>query len=254
MVAAALWWVSSRTVTPAGHLSAQAAAFVDEASCASCHAAEHKAWTGSHHDRAMQDANTANVLGDFSGASFSHRGAKSKFFQRDGGYWINTDGPDGKPADFRVKHTFAVDPLQQYLLELPGGRLQAFTVAWDSERKRWFDLYPNERIDFHDELHWTKPSQNWNYMCAECHSTDLHKNYDAATRTYKTSYARINVGCQACHGPGSGHVDWAKQYQASSAGKKPANLRLRARSARARRECADRNVRSLSFATCRVLG
>ena len=200
----------------------------------------------------MQDANAANVLGDFSGASFSHRGAKSKFFQRDGSYWINTDGPDGKPADFRVKHTFAVDPLQQYLLELPGGRLQAFTVAWDTERKRWLDLYPNERIDFRDELHWTKPSQNWNYMCAECHSTDLRKNYDAATRTYKTSYARINVGCQACHGPGSGHVDWAKQYQASSAGKKPANLGfeldLRARDANVQIEtCARCHSRRAAF-------
>src|SRR4051812_9548565 len=224
VVAAALWWVSSRTVTPAGHLSAQSAAFVDEASCASCHAAEHKAWTGSYHDRAMQEASSENVLGDFSGASVSRQGAKSTFFQRDGGYWINTNGPDGKPADFRVKHTFAVDPLQQYLLELPGGRLQAFTVAWDVERKRWLDLYPNERIDSHDELHWTKPSQNWNYMCAECHSTDLHKNYDAATKTYKTSYARINVGCQACHGPASRHVDWTRQYPAGSAAGKPANL------------------------------
>jgi tetratricopeptide (TPR) repeat protein len=172
----------------------------------------------------MQEANAQNVLGDFSGVSFSHRDTKARFFQRDGGYWINTDGPDGKPADFRVKNTFGLDPLQQYLLELPGGRLQAFTVAWDAERKRWFDLFPNERIDFHDELHWSRPSQNWNYMCAECHSTDLHKNYDAATRTYNTTYARVNVGCQACHGPGSGHVDWAKQYQTGSAGKRPDRL------------------------------
>ena len=89
-------------------------------------------------------------------------------------------------------------------------------------------------------------------MCAECHSTDLHKNYDAATATYKTSYARINVGCQACHGPGSGHVDWAKQYQAGSAGKKPANLGfdvdLRARDANAQIEtCARCHSRRAVF-------
>ena len=94
--------------------------------------------------------------------------------------------------------------------------MQALTTAWDVKRKRWFDLYPTERIDAHDELHWTKPSQNWNYMCAECHSTDLHKNYDAATRTYKTTFARIDVGCQACHGPGSRHVEWAERARGAS--------------------------------------
>jgi tetratricopeptide (TPR) repeat protein len=71
-------------------------------------------------------------------------------------------------------------------------------------------LYPKERIDAHDELHWTKPSQNWNFMCADCHSTDLKKNYDAKTDKFATTFEAINVGCEACHGPGSAHIDWAK--------------------------------------------
>ena len=47
-------------------------------------------------------------------------------------------------------------------------------------------------------------------MCAECHSTNLRRNYDAETDTYDTTWSEINVGCQACHGPGSEHVKWAK--------------------------------------------
>jgi len=71
--------------------------------------------------------------------------------------WLK--GPDGKPADFEIKYTFGVEPLQQYLIELPGGRLQAFTLAWDSRAKqnggqRWFALYPNEHIAPGDPLHW----------------------------------------------------------------------------------------------------
>jgi len=224
-VVTGVWWWMQHTRNAAGYSASSqhttAAAFVDEGTCASCHAAEHKAWIGSHHDRAMDVASASTVLGDFSGIDFVSRGTRSHFLQRDAAYSIGAPGPDGKVAAFHVKFTFGVDPLQQYLLELPGGRLQAYTVAWDVKRERWFDLYPNQRIGVHDELHWTRPSQNWNYMCAECHSTDLHKNYDAASATYRTSYARVDVGCQACHGPGARHVEWAQ-------GKAPSGTKTRA--------------------------
>ena len=200
--------------------SPAAAQYVDESGCAGCHEAQHKAWTGSHHDLAMQDASEQTVLGDFNDARFTYAGVTSRFFRRDGKFVVTTDGPDGKLADFEIKHTFGVDPLQQYLIELPGGRLQALSIAWDTKRKRWFHLYPNERVDYRDELHWTQPSQNWNHMCGECHATDYRKNYDAATGSYKTAAARFDVGCQACHGPASRHLEWAKRA-GESAPKRP---------------------------------
>ena len=136
---------------------------------------------------------------------------RSEFFRREGKFIVRTDGPDGRLADFEVRHTFGIYPLQQYLIKLPGGRLQALSIAWDarpaeSGGQRWFHLYPDERIDHRDELHWTKRQQNWNYMCADCHSTNLQKNYDATADTYATSWSEISVGCEACHGPGSEHV------------------------------------------------
>lgn len=182
------------------------ATFVDERSCVECHADQAQAWTGSHHDLAMQEATAATVLGDFANASFTQDGVQTRFFQRDGKFWVRTDGEDGRPADFEVKYTFGVEPLQQYLIPLDRGRLQAFTVAWDVAQRRWFHLYPDERIDHRDPLHWTRPSQNWNFMCAECHSTDLKKNYDPATASYNTTWHQIDVGCQACHGPASKHL------------------------------------------------
>lgn len=185
------------------------ATFVDESACASCHADQVKNWHGSHHDLAMQEMNASTVLGNFDNASFSKDGLRTRFFQRDGKYWINTDGADGKPADFEVKYTFGVEPLQQYLVALDRGRLQAFTIAWDVHARRWFDLYPDERIDHRDPLHWTQPSQNWNFMCAECHSTDVQKNFDLQARSYRTSWSQIDVGCQACHGPASTHLSTA---------------------------------------------
>ena len=140
------------------------ATFVDERSCIECHAAQAEAWTGSHHDLAMQEASAATVLGDFTDAAFKKDGVQTRFFQRDGKFWVRTEGEDGQLADFEVKYTFGVEPLQQYLIQLDRGRLQAFTIAWDVARRRWFHLYPDERIDHRDPLHWTRPLQNWNFM------------------------------------------------------------------------------------------
>ena len=217
VVGGAAWWLSgtSRQAPP----PQAAAEYVGASTCASCHAAEQKAWLGSHHELAMQEANAATVLGNFDGARFAHHGVESTFFKRDGKFVVRTDGPDGKLADFEIKYTFGVSPLQQYLIEFPGGRYQALGIAWDARPKaeggqRWFHLYPNEKIDHRDALHWTGLYQNWNLQCAACHSTNLKKGYDAAGNAYRTTFSEINVACEACHGPGSRHVEWAKKRQA----------------------------------------
>ncbi len=183
--------------------------------CARCHPREYQAWTGSHHDLAMQQATGETVLGDFDNHSLTHYGVRSLFFKRDGRFMVRTEGPDGRLGDFEIEYTFGVEPLQQYLVEFPGGRLQALSLAWDTRPKdeggqRWFHLYPDEKVAAKDELHWTQPSQNWNSMCAECHSTHLEKRYDPATRTFATTWSEIDVSCEACHGPGSQHVAWAE--------------------------------------------
>jgi len=164
----------------------------------------------------MQHATADTVRGDFNDAKFTFDRVTSSFFKRDGKFYVRTDGPDGKLADFEVKYTFGVEPLQQYLVELPGGRLQALAVTWDTRPKsaggqRWFRQYPNEKLDFRDELHWTQRSQNWNFMCADCHSSQVVKGYDVGTNTFKTSWKEISVGCESCHGPGSAHLVWAEK-------------------------------------------
>ena len=163
----------------------------------------------------MQHATAQTVRGDFSGVTYTRDGVTSSFFKRGERFFIRTDGPDGKLTDFEVKYTFGVEPQQQYLVELPGGRLQAVSVTWDTRPKeaggqRWFRQYPQERLDHRDELHWTRRSQNWNFMCADCHSTDVRKGYDAAQDRYDTRYAEISVGCESCHGPGERHLRWAR--------------------------------------------
>jgi len=204
--------------------SDEAPTFVGSARCADCHADEYAAWQGSQHSKAMQHATVATVLGDFDNAAFRYAKVTTIFFRRDDRFFVRTDGPDGSLSDFEVKYTFGVEPLQQYLVELPGGRLQALSISWDtrpSEKggQRWFHLYPDERVDHRDELHWTQPAQNWNVMCADCHSTHIRKNFDAVKRTFATTWSDLAVGCEACHGPSSSHVESPNAPDQLSVGK-----------------------------------
>jgi tetratricopeptide (TPR) repeat protein len=201
--------------------------YVGADACKSCHASEYRNWWGSHHQLAMQEVSDQTVLGDFRDATLTHFGLTSKFFRKDGKFLVHTDGPDGALRDYEVRYTFGVYPLQQYLVAFPDGRLQALPLAWDSRPKvqggqKWFHLYPKENIRAGDELHWTGLQQNWNFMCAECHATDLRKNYDAAANTFRTTWKDIDVACEACHGAGSAHVTWAKQNDHAAGSTAPA--------------------------------
>lgn len=191
--------------------AAPVAEFIGGEICANCHPEEAARWRNSHHDLAMQVADEATVLGDFDAAEFTYNDATSEFFRRDGSFWVRTDGPDGALAEFRITHTFGIEPLQQYLVELPAGRVQALSTAWDTRPtsqggQRWFHLYPDEAIDSADPLHWTGIFQSWNTSCASCHSTNLRKNYSVAMDSFATTFSSIDVDCEACHGPGSLHA------------------------------------------------
>ncbi len=184
--------------------------FVGNRKCADCHKKEYDSWQDSHHDHAMDVADDKSVLGDFKNAVFESHGITSRFFRMDGKYFVYTQGPNGKMGEFEITHTFGWYPLQQYLVPFPGGRMQCLPIAWDVREKRWYDLNPDAPVDPKDWLYWTNAGQNWNGMCAECHSTDLKKNFDIKSNTYQTTWSDIDVGCEACHGPGSEHVEWAE--------------------------------------------
>ena len=196
---------------PAKTAATTAPQFVGSDVCADCHADQYADWNDSHHDLAMQVADEATVLGDFEQSSFEYFGSTTEFFRENGKFVVRTANANGDSEDYVVTHTFGVAPLQQYLVEFPGGRLQSVPFAWDSRPaadggQRWFHVYGDEYIAPGDELHWTGRQQNWNYMCAECHSTNLQVNYEQDTDTFATTWSEINVGCEGCHGPASSHV------------------------------------------------
>ena len=180
--------------------------------CIECHQEEGKKWLNSHHKKAMEVADENTILGDFNNAVFKNPkdGMITKFFKKKNRYYVNTQGPDGKHNDYEVRFTFGVEPLQQYLVEFSGGKLQCIPVAWDTIKKKWFHVFPELKIHHGEWLHWSRGGANWNSMCADCHSTDFKKNYDKEEKKYHSTYSEINVGCRSCHGNMDEHLQWAK--------------------------------------------
>lgn len=187
--------------------------FAGTTECKQCHQDAFKKWQGSDHDLAMATATEETVLGDFNNIQFTdpQTGKPSRFFRENRKFMVETEGPDGKPGIFNISHTFGAYPLQQYLVPFSDGKLQCLSIGWDVEKKTWYRLPPYDISGHTDWLHWTRGAQTWNGMCAECHSTQLQKGYNLQTESYATTWFEINVGCEACHGPGSTHVEWAKR-------------------------------------------
>ena len=214
VIAAALLAVIATALLLARRPPDVPATFVGTTACAGCHQQAFDDWQQSHHRHAMELPDARSVLGDFDDARFEYFGTTSRFFRRDGDYFVETDNAAGELETFRIAYTFGWHPLQQYLVEFPDGRLQALGISWDSRPaaeggQRWFHLYPDERVDHADPLHWTGAFQNWNSRCSSCHSTGIEKAYSLQENSYRTSWKEVNVGCEACHGPGSRHLDWA---------------------------------------------
>ncbi|MDH3416898.1 MAG: multiheme c-type cytochrome [Gammaproteobacteria bacterium] len=192
--------------------------FVGSQQCASCHQDEYELWQGSHHELAMQVANDTTVLGDFSDVEFEYFETRTSFFRKDGSFMVRTDNAVGEQQDFEITYTFGVEPLQQYLVEFPDGRKQSLPFTWDTRPiddggQRWYHLYPDEYVGPGDPLHWTGQYFTWNTACADCHSTNLQLDYDIDSDTFQTTFDEISVGCEACHGPSSLHLEQAEAKQ-----------------------------------------
>jgi tetratricopeptide (TPR) repeat protein len=184
--------------------------FVGKDVCIDCHQTAYNNWKNSHHDQAMKIADSSTILADFNNTTFNHKGVKSTFYKKDGDFYVNTTDKNGKYQDYKIIYTFGATPLQQYIVKFPDGTYQCLITAWDSKKNKWFHLQPNLELAHDEWINWTGGAMRWNTACADCHSTNLEKNYDSKTETFNTTYSEIDVSCEACHGPASEHVTFYK--------------------------------------------
>lgn len=196
--------------------------YVGSDKCQSCHKEETKLFETSDHFHAMDSALPANVKADFNNTQFIYSGDTAFFSMRNGGYFVRTTDTSGVKKEFKVDYTFGWTPLQQYLVRFDDGRIQVLPFCWDTRPKekggqRWFHLYNKEKIAPDDELFWMGFNQNWNYMCADCHTTDFKKNFNLSNNNFQSTWGEQRVSCESCHGPASGHMEWTKNKDAGLA-------------------------------------
>ena len=181
--------------------------------CQQCHKKEFDQYRSSDHFHAMDSVSPASVKGNFNNSIFVYFGDTSFFYQRAGKYFVKTKDSTGNKKEFLISYTFGWKPLQQYLVRFNDGRIQSLPFCWDTRPKekggqRWFHLYNKENILPSDELFWMGYNQNWNYMCADCHTTNFQKNFNVTENIFHSTWNESRVSCESCHGPASGHIAW----------------------------------------------
>ncbi|MBY6005034.1 hypothetical protein KUV62_14020 [Salipiger bermudensis] len=203
-------WISAWLVLIAAPAIGQE--YLGSERCIACHTDAGAAWAGSHHQLAWTPATPETIAADFDGTAFTLGDMQARFrLSPDGKPQVSVTERDQVTTEYEVHSVIGVEPLQQYLLETEPGRLQSFDVVWDTEKGGWFHLYPDQNVGPEDGLHWTGPYKTWNSRCAACHATGFEANYDPRTRSFASTQVEIGVGCEACHGPGSAHADWAER-------------------------------------------
>lgn len=188
-------------------VSSDSDGYVGSATCKSCHSKEFDEWSGSHHFHAMEQPTDSSVKGDFNEKRFIADGDTLLFYKNNDAFMVRTKNKSGEEEDFEIAYTFGWHPLQQYLVETNNGRLQTLRASWDSEKGKWFNQYSGDTINPGEWLHWTGQSMTWNTMCANCHSTNVKKNYDLEKDAFHTTYSEVTVGCESCHGAGVEHIE-----------------------------------------------
>ncbi len=190
--------------------------FVGSAACAPCHRAQSDAYLGSHHAKALVTPGPEVAKARFDGGRFTSKlGGTTKFSMKDGAPSVTTPSAGGKAATLPIRYVSGVWPLEQYVVATERGKLQSLGVVWDSRTpqeggSKWFHVYGKSGIAPNDALFFTSSAQNWNHICADCHSTRVERRYDVAADSFDTRWAEQSVGCEACHGPGAEHVRAAK--------------------------------------------
>jgi len=185
--------------------------YVGDAACMSCHSQIYDSWQTSDHAMAMAKATATTILGAFDSTRVHLDGVDYFFHHSDSSWYVDLEEIDSTKHQYKIANTFGRRPLQQYLVDFPRGRKQVLRASWDVKNAQWFHQYEGDTIAVNDWLHWTRGAQSWNTMCAECHTTDLRKNYLSEADSFHTTYSSINVSCESCHGPGKKHIKLAKQ-------------------------------------------
>jgi tetratricopeptide (TPR) repeat protein len=129
------------------------------------------------------------------------------------GVVIETRGKGTKK--FKIEHVLGGKNVYYFLTPFKKGRLQTLPLAYDVNKKEWFDTAASGMRHFPggergETVNWKESPYTFNTACYSCHVSQLSTNYDPKTDTYHTTWAEPGINCETCHGPSSEHNKIAK--------------------------------------------
>ncbi len=185
--------------------------YVGSVSCRQCHERFYQLWSTSRHGLAMQpytaDFATKNLTPQAKEVKIGKYSYRADIAGESG--WVVEKGPKGQKK-YKIEHALGGKNVYYFLTSFPRGRLQTLPLAYDVNKKDWFDTaasgvrhFPGSERD--QPVSWLDPGYTFNTSCHSCHVSQLTMNYDLKTDTYQTMWAEPGINCETCHGPCEEH-------------------------------------------------
>jgi tetratricopeptide (TPR) repeat protein len=203
--------------------------YAGSVSCRECHEKFYQLWSTSRHGLAMQP-----YTSEFARKELTAQEDEIKIGSSS--YRADISGPDGFVRErgaggerkYRIEHVLGGKNVYYLLTPLEKGRLQTLPVAYDTQRKEWFDTaasgirhFPGGQTG--QQVNWKDPAYTFNTSCHGCHVSQLTSNYDLETDTYATTWAEPGINCEACHGPSAEHN---RVFREAPKGHKPEDIKI----------------------------
>lgn len=177
--------------------------YVKSDTCIRCHPTRYQSWQQTYHRTMTQTSSSKSVLGDFSDVTYNYNGINSRFYQKDGKYFIYTINDNGSYQSFEIVRTVGSRRIQQYVTKI-GDRHIRLPLAWNIEEKRWFHL--NGGFLDPDGTDFNKHLSLWDANCIFCHNVNPNPGYDLQQQTFNSKVAEQGIACESCHGPAKEHI------------------------------------------------
>jgi len=187
----------------------QPSPYAGSSSCRECHEKFYQLWSTSMHGLAMQPYSTV-----FANEKLTpHQGeiviGKDKYHADvSEGVVIEKHGKETKK--YKIEHVLGGKNVCYFLTPFKKGRLQTLPVAYDVNKKEWFDTAASHMRHFpggerSETISWKDSLYTFNTACYSCHVSQLSTNYDSKNDTYHTTWAEPGINCETCHGPSAEH-------------------------------------------------
>jgi hypothetical protein len=185
--------------------------YVSSKSCKKCHEREFTSWYGSYHRSMTQKISPETAPEFLSDTTVTLEGQVYRFEKRGDAFWIEMDDPatdSQKENPKRIRRQIVLSTgshhMQVFWYATEIGRtLGAVPLTYLIKEEQWIP----RKSAFLRPPDWPTAHElgRWNSTCLKCHSTHPRARLRGKSR-WDTHVAEFGIACEACHGPGSNHV------------------------------------------------